>query len=211
MAVFYTANAQEIRVIDNKGTIQTIRNNQVTVDATAPTNPIEGDVWYDTNTTPIIVKIWVESSSDWEPIPGNLSKTIILNRNGGSLPNATNTFFDLPLTAANLVTNNPGLYSVTGTSEITIIETGNYLISGELSATNMPAGDTKYILGVFVNGIRVGYLSRGFASLPARDYWGTTGTLMYQLNANDIVKIRYVLNAGSTLNSNFSNIGITKI
>ncbi len=61
-------NAQEVRVIDNKGTLQNIRNNQVTVADTAPTNPLEGDVWYDTTTTPITVNIWDEPSGSWEPI-----------------------------------------------------------------------------------------------------------------------------------------------
>uniref|UniRef100_UPI002621C75F hypothetical protein n=1 Tax=uncultured Polaribacter sp. TaxID=174711 RepID=UPI002621C75F len=46
----YTTNAQEIRVIDNKGTITKIRNNQVTTSATAPTTPLEGDFWFDTTT-----------------------------------------------------------------------------------------------------------------------------------------------------------------
>jgi len=70
LVTYSVTNAQEIRVIDNKGTIQQVRNNQVTVDATAPTDPLEGDVWYDTSTTPITVNIWDEPSGQWEPLPG---------------------------------------------------------------------------------------------------------------------------------------------
>ncbi|WP_442267604.1 hypothetical protein ACSIGC_08015 [Tenacibaculum sp. ZS6-P6] len=81
------------------------------------------------------------------------------------------------------------LYNVTGTGEVTILKKGNYLISGELSTTNMPSGDIKFILAVFINGVRQGYLSRGFASIPNQDFWGTTGTLMYPLNDNDIINI----------------------
>ncbi|MCL7763493.1 hypothetical protein MPF19_08720 [Polaribacter sp. Z014] len=50
--------AQEIRVIDNKGTLKTAINNSVTSRDTAPTTPLEGDVWYDTNTSPTIIKIY---------------------------------------------------------------------------------------------------------------------------------------------------------
>ena len=75
----------------------------------------------------------------------------------------------------------------------------------------MPSGNTKFIWGLFTNGARHGYLSIGSSSLPSRDFWGTTGVIMYALNANDAVSIEYVLNAGGTLNANFSNIGITKL
>lgn len=49
MFYFVDANAQLVRVIDNKGTIQNINNNSVTTAATAPTSPtpVEGDVWFD--------------------------------------------------------------------------------------------------------------------------------------------------------------------
>ena len=40
-----STNAQEVRVIDNKGTLTTI--NKVTTSSTAPTDPVIGDVWYD--------------------------------------------------------------------------------------------------------------------------------------------------------------------
>lgn len=49
-------NAQEVRVIDNKGTLETIRNNQVTTAAVAPVSPLEGDVWFDTNGTTTVTK-----------------------------------------------------------------------------------------------------------------------------------------------------------
>lgn len=63
--LWFNTNAQAVRVIDNKGTVETIRNNQVTFDNVAPTNPLEGDVWYDTTTTPITVNIWDEPSGTW--------------------------------------------------------------------------------------------------------------------------------------------------
>ncbi|MBE7692440.1 hypothetical protein [Tenacibaculum finnmarkense] len=40
-------NAQQFKVVDNKGTINTVFKNTVTT-GTPPTTPIEGDVWFDT-------------------------------------------------------------------------------------------------------------------------------------------------------------------
>ncbi|WP_298496496.1 hypothetical protein [uncultured Algibacter sp.] len=67
LIVSITINAQEVRVIDNKGTLETIRNNQVTTAATAPVNPLEGDVWFDTSGTTNVTKTfdgtnWVSNS-----------------------------------------------------------------------------------------------------------------------------------------------------
>jgi hypothetical protein len=57
LAFISIANAQEVRVIDNKGTIKTINNNQVT---TLPAGyvPFKGDVWFDTNFSPTQTKIY---------------------------------------------------------------------------------------------------------------------------------------------------------
>ncbi len=56
--------AQTVEVIDKKGTIKTIRNNQVTVTTTQPNAPIEGDIWIDTNSS--ITKIY--DGSNWHVI-----------------------------------------------------------------------------------------------------------------------------------------------
>jgi hypothetical protein len=65
------ANAQEVRVIDNKGTIKTIRNNNVYTSATNPntasTIALENDLWIDTSTTPSTFKVW-NNSNQWIPI-----------------------------------------------------------------------------------------------------------------------------------------------
>jgi hypothetical protein len=62
LAFISIANAQEVRVIDNKGTIKTINNNQVT---TLPAGyvPFKGDVWFDTNFSPTQTKIF--DGNDW--------------------------------------------------------------------------------------------------------------------------------------------------
>ncbi len=51
-------NGQAVRVIDNKGTINTVRNNQVTRANTAPLRPLEGDVWYDTSGTTTVTNTY---------------------------------------------------------------------------------------------------------------------------------------------------------
>ena len=62
LAFISIANAQEVRVIDNKGTIKIANNNQVTTDTTAPTNPLEGDIWASTNLADNNLYVWDGSS-----------------------------------------------------------------------------------------------------------------------------------------------------
>ncbi len=63
------AKAQEIRIIDNKGTINNVRNNNVTVSAIAPIGPVENDIWFDTSTTPNEIKIY--DGTTWLDIDGH--------------------------------------------------------------------------------------------------------------------------------------------
>jgi hypothetical protein len=60
----FEAQAQLVRVIDNKGTIANVRNNQVTTALTAPTTPLEGDIWFDSTTA--ISKVW--DGTTWKVI-----------------------------------------------------------------------------------------------------------------------------------------------
>lgn len=66
----FSANAQEVRVIDNKGTIQTVNNNTVTTSTTAPTLPLENDVWFDTTNNQI--KIY-DTVDGWKLITSTLA------------------------------------------------------------------------------------------------------------------------------------------
>ncbi|OSY87726.1 hypothetical protein WH52_09865 [Tenacibaculum holothuriorum] len=116
--LFSKASAQQVRVIDNKGTIQSVNNNNVTSSNTAPTNPIEGDVWFDTNSSPTTIKIWDEQfgpSGDWR----NLSDAIgEWKLSGNSGTNSSTNFLgttdaqDLVLRAGNVeklrITNDRG-------------------------------------------------------------------------------------------------------
>ena len=77
LAFISIANAQEVRVIDNKGTIKMVNNNQVTTDDAQPTDPLEGDVWVDTSAAPNIIKVWdgvsswISINTQFWAIPGN--------------------------------------------------------------------------------------------------------------------------------------------
>lgn len=59
-------NAQEVRVIDNKGTIQTVNKNKVYSQDADPTTtaitPVENDVWYDTDDN--LFYIW-DATANW--------------------------------------------------------------------------------------------------------------------------------------------------
>ena len=62
----FTSNilGQELRLVDNKGTLKTVINNTVTT-GTAPANPLENDIWFDTATSTII--IWNQTNNTWIP------------------------------------------------------------------------------------------------------------------------------------------------
>ena len=148
--------------------------------------------------------------------PTKTNKTLVLNRanngNNNLIVNRNNQYFDFPVNATHELSNSGGIFQTTGNGRIRISETGTYFMSAAFSVRDMPSGDTKYIIGLFINGALRGYLSRGFASLPNRDWWGTSGTIIYPLRANDEVRFRYVVNNnGSPLDAVFVNIGITQL
>lgn len=76
MLVFTSINAQEIRIIDNKGTIQTVNNNNVYSQNLDPvTNaplitPVENDIWINTTPTPDQAKIW--DGTNWVDLTLNV-------------------------------------------------------------------------------------------------------------------------------------------
>ena len=212
--------AQEIRVIDNKGTINNFRNNQLTNSVIEPANPLENDVWFNS----LITKIW--DGTAWKSmLSESKSKTLILNNEEGTLVTQTDTPLDLPLDRDDIVTSDTDTYytviNIPGPAgvQITILKAGNYLISAELSVDNMPPGDTKYELAILINDVIAGYLSQGYASIPIPNDpgdemgIGITGALMYVLAADDTINIQYILdvNVPLGLNAPFLKIGITKL
>ena len=213
--------AQEIRVIDNKGTINNFRNNQLTNSVIEPANPLENDVWFNN----LITKIW--DGTAWKSmLSESKSKTLILNNEDGTPVTGADrvTPLDLPLTVLDTLTINSTYYTVTNNTlpnigvQIEILKAGNYLISAELSVDNMPAGDTEYELAILINDVIAGYLSQGYASIPIPNDpedemgIGVTGALMYVLAAEDTINIKYILDTNvNNLEAPFLKIGITKL
>lgn len=78
-------SSQEIRVIDNKGTIQFVVNNNVTSGA-EPVAPLEADVWFDTTVTPNVIKI--RDNGVWRPILDNAKWALT----GNAATNPTTNF-----------------------------------------------------------------------------------------------------------------------
>lgn len=62
--LYFQLQAQVVKVIDNKGTIIDVHNNQVTTTTTAPETPIDGDIWIHSTTR--ISKIWDTDDMDWK-------------------------------------------------------------------------------------------------------------------------------------------------
>ncbi len=76
-------NAQEFKVIDNKGTINTVFKNHVTTTTTltAPSNPIVGDVWF--NNVDSKIKVW--DGTNWKKISDTNNLTTNFYNANGSL------------------------------------------------------------------------------------------------------------------------------
>ena len=185
-------------------------NDGTTAEINNTTGAEAGVMAYDSDQK--VAKIY--DGTTWQVMSTPSRGSIILNRNGGSgiLTTANNTYFDMPINASHIQANEGGLFTVIGTGEIEVAQDGLYALSASLSSSNMPAGNTKYILAARRNGTLIGYLSRGFVTLPSRDYWGTSGTISYALNAGDRINFQYVINAGgSSLNAVFTNASITKL
>ncbi len=174
--------------------------------------PLDGAVIYNTTDQ----ALYVRSSGQWTSL-SKQNGTIILNNDFGTggngiITGANNTFINFPIGSSNVLANDTALYTITSNGTITMNQTGNYLFNASFSITNAPAGNSKYIIAVTIDGNLIGYLSRGFTSLPGSDYWGTSGSLVYPVTAGQVVRFQYVFNNNSNaLNARFFNLGITKL
>lgn len=169
--------------------------------------PLMGSVIY--NTT--VNKLYVYDNQGWESSEG---ASVILNRSGGTMNAADNTYVNFPLNAGNTLYIDTDSFEIVSNGKIRIKKTGTYLLSGSFSTSNLPSGNRKYIIGAFINtNTLIGYLSRGYATISSgTDYFGTSGVLAYYFVANQVVDFKYVLNNGGNSVSNaFFNIAINKI
>ncbi|WAC01740.1 hypothetical protein N7U66_17860 [Lacinutrix neustonica] len=174
--------------------------------------PLEGAIVYNTTSKSLNIR----TNALREPLSTGKNKTVVLNKNYGNGNNTivsnNNNYQNFPLNAADILTNDPSTFEVVGNGKIKVKTNGIYLMSAEISVSNMPPGNTKYVLAAEKNGTLIGYLSRGNTNGSGVDYWGATGVLMYVLQTDDIITFRYVINNGvSTLDAKFLNIGITRL
>ena len=136
--LFLVANivfAQEITVIDNKGNKLTTTTNKVNTSSTAPTSPVEGDVWFDnSDDSNIISKIYngmswdvINSGSLYWKIDGNSGTDDTTNFLGTTdakdLIFRTNNINRLRLKNDNptLLFSNPGNFSNSVTSSSAVL------------------------------------------------------------------------------------------
>lgn len=183
----------------------------------------EGSLIYNTDDD----GIYRYNGTVWTKIDNSL-QTVVLNRDSGFGGGPNDDYFfngqdnyrDFPVDAGDIQTIDSNIFEVIGNGEIRVLEDGVYFISGAISTEgDFPDDDDiKYILGVFLNGNTanddiIGFLTRGFVTADSNnEFWGASGVMMYQLEANDIINLRYRIDANETnINGWFTNIGITKM
>ena len=101
-------HAQEEIVIDHKGTLTTIRNNVVTSSTTAPTTPLEGDIWFDT-TDPTNPTISIWDGTAWQEIIhyGTTGSLFFASATGEPTEDNTQLFWDDTNNRLGVGTNSP--------------------------------------------------------------------------------------------------------
>ena len=133
----FSANAQEVRVIDNKGTIQTVNNNTVTTSTTAPTLPLENDVWFDTTNNQI--KIY-DIADGWKLITSTLATQNIYTADGTLTSNRI-----LNGNTNNLVFNNINYLQLLSTLGTQISSTGGTMQISSGTSSQISAGTTMQL------------------------------------------------------------------
>ena len=85
--------AQEIRVIDNKGTVEKVNNNIVTSSELAPITPapFKGDIWINNISIPNTIKIY--NGATWEDITHTGSKGSVFFADTNGVPTEDNAQF----------------------------------------------------------------------------------------------------------------------
>ncbi|WP_147300523.1 autotransporter outer membrane beta-barrel domain-containing protein [Tenacibaculum gallaicum] len=133
-----TVSSQEIRVIDNKGTIQKVNNNNVFTSPTDPNNPtvitVENDVWFDTTNSQI--KIY-DTVDGWKPITSTLTSQNIYTADGTLADNRI-----LNGNANNLTFNNINFLQLFSTFGTQISSTGGTMQISSGTSSQISAGTT---------------------------------------------------------------------
>lgn len=92
LLVFSKNNAQEVRVIDNKGNMATARNTTVSSGITAPPAPLLNDIWFDTSDSEH-QKVVIWNGSSWQEISFTGTSGSVFFAGSNGLPNQDNDQF----------------------------------------------------------------------------------------------------------------------
>jgi len=209
-----TVTPNNASLLELQSTTQTFVPPRMTgTQMNAITSPLVGSMVYNITDD----AMYLRTSQGWKSMFFINNDVILLNREfttigNNALATINNTYDDLPIGSTNIVINDPTTYTVIGNGRIQVLKTGVYSIVAGLSTSNLPSGNIKYILAVEVNNVLNSYLSRGIANNTAVDEFGFSGTSGVSVNANDVLRIRYVLNnSGNLLDARFINVGITRL
>ncbi|MQP24257.1 hypothetical protein GFJ94_04165 [Flavobacterium sp. LMO8] len=175
-------------------------------------SPLDGSMIYNTTEDAMYVK----TNIGWKSMFYVNNDIILLNKEftpgNNVLATSNNTYFDIPINASSIIQTDPTTFSVIGDGTIQILKTGVYSIVSGLSTSNLPPGNIKHIIAVYVNGVLYNYLARGIVNNITTDEFGFSGSTGITANTGDIIKIRYVLNNnGTPLDAKFINIGVTRL
>jgi len=154
---------------------------------------------------------YFRGAQGWSGFDINSNPTIILSRSGGSVQTSTTGMYPMQLSTAHVLSTSSAYFTVDGPGAITVSRAGVYLLSASMAVSNMPAGSRNYHLGVYRNGVLLGYFSRSRLENNTVDYWGMTGTMMLYAQAGELFYFRYFINHNAALANVFQTICITKL
>jgi len=174
--------------------------------------PLEGAIVF--NTT--LQSLYTFNGTEWQTFVRTLPSIMDRGQNG-VFTLAVDTYYQFPVTSSNITYVDSDYFTYVSTGKIRVLQAGIYNITAGISSSNLPAGERKYVIGVYKNNTLVGYLNRGVVDLPEADFWGVSGAFTGSFAANDEIDLRYVLNRDSTSSTNqtapirFVNLSITKL
>ena len=183
-----------------------------TIQMNAIPSPLNGSIIFNSTEDAMYIK----TNNGWKSMFFVNNDIILLNKEftsgNNALSTGNNTYYDLPINSTDIIQNDPTTFDVTGNGTIKILKTGVYSIVAGLSISNLPPGNKKHIIAIYINGHLYNYLARGTVNNTTTDEFGFSGSSGITVNAGDVVKIKYVLNNnGVTLDAKYINIGITRL
>ncbi|NHN27678.1 hypothetical protein FIA58_018510 [Flavobacterium jejuense] len=178
----------------------------------AITTPLIGSVVYNTSDD----ALYMRTNLGWENISRTSNPTISLNKNfpgvDTAISTSDNNYTNFPLNTSEITSITSSVFTVIGNGQIRINEAGTFIMNAAFSVENVPIGNRKFVIGIYKNGTLIGYPTRGTIVLSATDTWGSSGTLVDNFAAGDIVTFKYVLNnSGTALDALNFNIGMAKL